>query len=214
MGVPGVSATPLPSASRYSFTVIPFRLVSPVPSLFVSALTLPLISAVAFTVSVSLAVLPVPPLVELTFPLVLAFAPALVTVTSTSTVQVPLAAIVPPLKLKLVSSADGDHVGVPHPLVEASGVPATFTPLGKLSVKATPVRAVALLGFVIVNFNVEVPFTTIGSDKNSLLMLGGSNTVRSSLAALPVRDTGPLAVGVPVVFVTAPAVELVTLITT
>jgi len=99
-------------------------------------------------------------------------------------VQVPLAAIVPPLKLKLVAFADGDQVGDPHPLSDASGVPATFIPLGRLSVKATPVSEVPLFGFVIVKVNVDVPFTAIGSGEKLLLILGGSNTVKVSLAAV------------------------------
>ena len=61
VGVPGVSATPFPSASRYSFTVIPFRLVSPVPSLFVSAFTVPL-TVICFSSTKLFPVLSLPPL--------------------------------------------------------------------------------------------------------------------------------------------------------
>jgi len=173
------------------------RVVLPPLAIVVAPKALVNVGAV-YTFKVSLAVLPVPPFVELTLPLVLTFAPALVAVTSTSTVQVPLAAIVPPLKLKLVSSADGDQVGEPQSVAEASGVPATFTPLGKLSVKATPVNEFPLLGLVIVKVSVEVPFTAIGSVPKLLLILGGSNTVKVSLAATvfdPTElDTSPMGI--------------------
>jgi len=51
--------------------------------------------------------------------------PAVELVTSTSTVHVPEAAILPPLKLKLVSVATGANAGVPHPVVVIPGGLAT-----------------------------------------------------------------------------------------
>jgi hypothetical protein len=59
------------------------------------------------TFSVSLPVLPVPPLVDVTLPVVFAFAPLVVAVIDTLTVQVPLAAIVPPEKVRDVFPAVG-----------------------------------------------------------------------------------------------------------
>jgi hypothetical protein len=79
----------------------------------------------ASTVNVSVPVLPVPPLVEVTFPVVFTFAPLLVAVILTATVQVPLAAMVPPEKLNEVLPAAGAKVGEPQPEVETFGVAAT-----------------------------------------------------------------------------------------
>src|SRR5688572_6852058 len=115
------------------------------------------------TVRVSEAVLPVPPLVDDTLPEVLFFVPLVVAMTSTVTVQEPLAAIVPPLNEMEVIPATGEKVGEPHPEVEAFGVAATSVPAGKVSEKATPVRAVPVLVLLMVKVKVEIPLTTIGS---------------------------------------------------
>jgi hypothetical protein len=79
----------------------------------------------ATTDKVSVPVLPVPPLVEVTLPVVLTLAPPVVAVTATVTVQVPLAAMVPPEKLTEVLPAAGAKVGDPQPVVVALGVAAT-----------------------------------------------------------------------------------------
>jgi hypothetical protein len=71
-----------------------------------------------------LLVAPVPPSVDVIAPVVLAFAPALVPITFTVTVQVPLAAIEPPLKVSVVSPALGANV--PPQVVLAPGVGATW----------------------------------------------------------------------------------------
>jgi len=65
-------------------------------------------------------------------------APPVVPVTLTEIVQVPLAAIVPPLKLSEVSPAFG--VNVPPQEVDAPGVAATCNPEGSGSVNPTPVN--------------------------------------------------------------------------
>src|SRR5258708_3061671 len=122
---------------------------------------------------VSLPVLPVPRLVEVTVPVVFAFEPLVVAVTATVTVQVPLAAIVPPEKLSDVLPAAGAKVGAPQPVVVALGVAATCRPAGNESVNATPVRAVPAFGLVIVKVSVLTPPTAIGFGEKALAMLGG-----------------------------------------
>jgi len=148
------------------------------------------------TVNVSFAVLPVPPFVEVTLPLVLFFTPAVVAVTSTVTVQEPLAAIVPALKVNVVLPAAGAKVGAPQLVVVAFGVAATSKPAGKASVKATPVNAVPVFGFVIVKVKVEVPPTAIGSGAKFFAIEGALKTARVSFAVLPVpplvEDTFPV----------------------
>lgn len=79
----------------------------------------------ATAVTVADAVRPVPPFVEDTVPVVFVKLPPAVAVTLTEAVQVPPAAMVPPLKLTVVAPAAGDQVGEPQPLLVAPGVEAT-----------------------------------------------------------------------------------------
>lgn len=90
------------------------------------------------------AVPPVPPSVDVTFPVVFVFAPAVVPVTLTLNVHELLAAMEP--FASEIPFAVGVIVPTPHEPVSPFGV-ATATPTGKLSVKAIPVRAFAVLLF-------------------------------------------------------------------
>ena len=164
--------------------------------------------ATATTDKVSVPVLPVPPLVEVTLPVVLTLALPVVAVTATVTVQVPLAAMVPPEKLTEVLPAAGAKVGEPQPVVVAFGVAATSIPAGNVSVKATPVRVVPVLEFVIVKVSVLTPPTAIGFGENALAMLGGATTDKVSVPVLPVPPL--VEVTLPVVFTLAPPVVAVT----
>ena len=115
----------------------------------------------SITVKVSEAVLPVPPLVEETLPEVLFLVPEVVAVTSTESVQEPLATIEPAVKETVPLPAV--VVKVPPQVLEAFGVAATSVPVGKVSEKATPVRAVLAFGLVMVKVKVVTPPTAIGS---------------------------------------------------
>ena len=104
-------------------------------------------------------------------------------VTSTSTVHVPDARILPPLKFNVVSPAPGAHVGEPQFVVVAFGVLATDTPAGRLSVKSTPVNPAAF-GLTISIVSVLTPPTTIKSPINVFVTVGGAKfTVSVSVAA-------------------------------
>ena len=96
-------------------------------------------------------VAPVPPSVDVIAPVVLAFAPAVVPMMFTFTVQVPLAAIEPPLNVSVVSPEIGANV--PPQVVTTPGLLATCNPEGNTSVNATPVRPTVEFGLVIVNVN-------------------------------------------------------------
>ena len=109
----------------------------------------------ATTVMDALEVLPVPPSVEVTWTL-LFFTPAVVPCTLTETVQLALAANVPPERLMLPDPATAVAVP-PQVLFKALGV-ATTRPAGRLSVKAIPVSARVVLGFWMVNVSDVVPF--------------------------------------------------------
>jgi len=155
--------------------------------------------------SVAEAKLPVPPLVELTLPVVLSLEPEVVGVTFTLTAHEVLAAIVPPLKLMVVSPAAGANV--PPQVLLAPGTVATCRPAGKGSVTATPLKAVAL-GLVMVNVRVDVPPTEVLVGEKPLLILGGATTVRPADAVLPVPPL--VEVTLPLVLVYDPATAPVT----
>src|SRR5262249_4586742 len=163
------------------------------------------------TVSVAEAVLPVPPFVEVTLPVVLFFTPAVVPVTSTLTVQVPLAAMEPPLNVREVFPAAG--VNVPPQEVLALGVAATCTPEGSESVNPTPVSDSALAeGLVMVKLSVVVPLTGIVVGLNDLVIEGGATTVMLAEAVLPVPPLPE--VTLPLRLFLTPAVTPVTLTAT
>jgi hypothetical protein len=98
----------------------------------------------ATTVIEALEVLPVPPSVEVTWTL-LFFTPAVVPCTLTETVQLALAANIPPERLMLPDPATAVAVP-PQVLFKALGV-ATTTPAGRLSVNAIPFSVTPVFGF-------------------------------------------------------------------
>jgi hypothetical protein len=109
------------------------------------------------TVRLALAVLPVPPLSEETVAL-LPDSPAVVPVTLTTTSQLELAAIDPPLSEIEPDPAVAVAPSPPHVLPSPFGV-ATTNPDGSVSMNATPDSATVFAdGLVIVNVNDVVPF--------------------------------------------------------
>src|SRR5713101_965372 len=136
-----------------------------------------------------LLVAPVPPSVEVTALVVLLLLPAVVPVTFTENVHDDPAAgdavSVPPAKLIVPLPAVAVIVPLPQEPVRF-GVAATTTPAGKLSLKPTPLSALAVFGLVMVKLSVllELNGTLVGL--NALLMVGGATTVIEALAVLPV----------------------------
>ncbi len=100
----------------------------------------------ATTLMLAEAVPPVPPSVEVTLPVVLFLVPAVVPVTFTLNVQVPPAAIVPPERLIAPEPATAVTVPAPQVPVRPFGVETT-RPVGKVSLKATPVAPTVGLVF-------------------------------------------------------------------
>jgi hypothetical protein len=99
--------------------------------------------------------------------------------------------MVPPEKEIEALFAFGLKVGVPQPLVLALGVVATtIAPgeVGKVSLKATPVKEVEEFELVIVNWRVVVPPGATALGTNALVIEGGTiaDTVSAALAAIPV----------------------------
>src|SRR5882757_9445802 len=112
------------------------------------------------TVKFAEAVLPVPPLVELTAPDVLVYCPDAVAVTFTTRVQLVLTAMLPPVREMLVEPATA--VAVPPQVFERPFGVETTSPVGNVSVNATPVSAtVFAAGLVMVKVRVVVPFSGI-----------------------------------------------------
>src|SRR5438552_14868807 len=109
------------------------------------------------TITEAVAVFPVPPFAEVTAPVVLTLLPAVVPVTLTVKVQEPLAATVAPARLMLPDPAVAVIVPPPQEPVSPLGV-ATISPLGNISVKATPVSAAEALQLGIVNIRPVLAF--------------------------------------------------------
>ena len=116
--------------------------------------------------------------------------PAAGAVTFTSTVQVPLAAMLPALNDTEAAPATGANVAAPQPEVLAPGTAATtIAPgaVGKVSLNATPVSAVPVFGFVSTKRNTAGTLAAIGFVRKLFVMLIGAvaTTVRLAVAATP-----------------------------
>jgi hypothetical protein len=109
--------------------------------------------------------------------------PAIVAVTGTTMEQLPDAGIVPPDKATELPPLV--IVTVP-PHVFDEKVAAVFFILveGYVSVKAAPVTAV-VFGLVRVMVKLEAPLISIVAGRKSLTAVGGANTVRVAVAAVP-----------------------------
>ena len=106
-------------------------------------------------------------------------------VTLTVTVQLAPAPTLPPLSATLEPPAVADAVPLPH-VVEAFGVLPAVTPLGNVSVNATPVSATAFAAvFATVIVKTDVPPTEIGVGLNALLSVTfGALTTSVAVAAV------------------------------
>src|SRR5258708_4449753 len=140
--------------------------------------------------------LPVPPLVELTEPVVLVYWPAAAPVTVTENTHWLFTAIVAPVSVIPVGFV---VVSVPPQVLDE--LLATVSPVGSVSLNATPVSAtVFAAGLVIVNCNELVALRA---------MLGGATTVRVAvLLVVPVPPS--VEVIAPVVLFSSPALVPVT----
>jgi hypothetical protein len=156
------------------------------------------------TVKLAVAVLPVPPLVEVTFPVVLVNCPEAAPVTVTLNWHWLFTAIVAPVKAIPVGEV---VVSVP-PQTVAEAL-ATVSPVGSVSVKATPVSGSTLAaGLVIVNVSEVVAFKEMVEGLNTLAIDGGASTFTLAEAVPPVPAS--VEVTFPVVLVCKPATIPVT----
>src|SRR6185503_11817355 len=203
-GSVSVNATPLSATVVLGLVMVKLNEVEPFSGMLAAPNALAMVAG-ATTVMEAFDVLPVPPSVEVTFTL-LFFTPAVVPCTLTTTVQLPLAAIVPPLRL--IEPEPAVAVTVPlQVLLNPFGV-ATTKPAGRLSVKATPLSATPVFGLVIVKVSVVTPFSGMVAAPNCFAMDGGETTVKLAVAVLPVPPL--VEVTFPVVLVYCPAAAPVT----
>lgn len=118
--------------------------------------------------------------------------------TFTAKVHEPPAAMVPPERLTVETPATVPVVMVPAPQEPVSPLGlATTSPEGRLSEKATPVRATVALGLVMVKVSVVVAFRLMLAAPKALAIAGGPITVIVAVllvrpAPLSFDETGPL----------------------
>jgi hypothetical protein len=156
------------------------------------------------TVKLAVAVLPVPPLVDVTFPVVLVNCPDTAPVTVTLNWHWLLTAIVAP-----VSAIPVGAVVVSVPPQTVAEAFATVSPVGNVSVKATPVSAtVFAAGLVMVNVSEVVAFRAMLLGLNTLAIDGGATTLIEAEAVPPVPPS--VEVTFPVVLFCVPAAIPVT----
>src|SRR5579859_3780676 len=106
--------------------------------------------------------------------------PEAVPVTFTTTVQEVFTAILPPVRLMLVDPATA--VAVPPQVLDSPFGVATTSPMGSVSVKATPASATVLAaGLVMVKVSVVVPFNGIDAAPKALAIEGGATTARTAV---------------------------------
>jgi hypothetical protein len=133
----------------------------------------------AFTRSEAEAVFPVPAVVEVTVT-ELFLSPAVVPVTFTEIVQDAFAARLNPLKLTVELPATAVMVPPPQVVDWPLGL-ATTNPAGRLSVNATPLKAVPVFGLVTAKFRTVVPLVRMDERPKALVITGGTAvTVRSA----------------------------------
>src|SRR6185437_7403589 len=176
-----VNATPFNVIPVLGFVMVKVSEVVPFSGMLAAPNTFAIDGGVA-TVRFAVAVLPVPPLVEVTAPVVLVYWPEAAPVTVTLNWHWPLAAIVAPVRAIPVGAV---VVSVPPQTVE---VPlATVSPVGSVSVNATPVSETALAaGFVMVKVNDVVAFSAMVFGLKTLAIDGGATTWMVAVAVLPV----------------------------
>lgn len=198
-----VNATPLNATPVLGFVMVKVREVVPFSGIVAAPNALAIEGGVT-TVKLAVAVLPVPPLVEVTAPVVLVYWPETAPVTVTLNWHWPPTAIVAPESAIPVGAV---VVRVPPQTVE---VPlATVSPVGSVSVNATPVSGSTLAaGLVMVNVSDVVEFRAMVEGLNTLAMDGGASTFTLAVAVPPVPPS--VEPTLPVVLVCKPAVMPVT----
>src|ERR1051325_2637921 len=202
-GSVSLKATPVSAIDVFGFAMLKVSEVEAFSRMLAAPKAFVIVGGVA-TVKLAVAVLPVPPLVELTLPVVLVYCPAAAPVTVTLNWHWPFAAIVAPVSAMPVGAV---VVSVPPQTVAVAF--ATVSPVGSVSVNATPLSGSTLAaGLVMVNVSEVVAFSAMLLGLNTLAMDGGASTLMLAVAVPPVPPS--VEVTLPVVFVCCPAAIPVT----
>src|SRR5947208_4725715 len=106
----------------------------------------------------------------------LSHAPQLVPTTFTENVQVPWAAIVPPVRLRVPEPAPPRRLP-PHGTPETPHGVAACTPSGRKSLNPTFTSVVLVFGLWMVNVSTDVPFTLMVEGEKPVETVGGSMMV-------------------------------------
>ena len=112
----------------------------------------------------------------------LTYIPAVELVTSTVTVQLAPAPTVPALRVMVLPA--GVAVRVPPQVVEAPFGVATVTPVGRLSVKASPVTAIGLAVLSMVSVSVVVAPSAMGLGAKLFVKTGTECAVSTVLLSV------------------------------
>lgn len=186
-----VSPTVLPAG----LAIVKLKVADPFSGMLAAAKASLIIGGAA-TATEAEAVPPVPPSTEVTPPVMLFCAPAAVPFTFAENVQEVFAPRAAPVKL--TTPVPAVAVIVPPPQVPANplGV-ATTKPAGSVSLKLTPVRAIAFTAVLeTVKLREVLPLSGIEAAPKDLAIEGGAPTVRLAVAELPVpplaEDTAPV----------------------
>jgi hypothetical protein len=131
-----------------------------------------------------LLVVPMPPSAEVTALVVLLFVPAVVPVTLRLTLQEPLAATLPTLRLRLPLPPTAP-VTVPPQVLLRPVETETTSPAGNVSLNAIPLSA-DVFGLLIVKVSDVDPLSGTLVAPNVLVRLGGATTVMLAFEVLPV----------------------------
>src|SRR5581483_3724557 len=195
-----VNATPLNALAVFGFVTVKLSVVLLLSGMVFGLNDLLMVGG-ATTVTVAEAVNPIPPSVDVTALVVLACDPAVMPVTLTENVQddpAPGEAVNVPSDKLTVEGLPGGllivAVIVPLPQLPVIVVDASFSPAGRLSVNATPLSALAVLGFVTVKLNVVLLLSGMLVGLNALLIVGGPTTTSDVLDVFPVPATVSLIV--------------------
>ena len=182
-GKVSVNATPLSAVVPFGLSIVKLNCWMPFSGMVGVGNPFVMVGGATTTIF-AVEVFPAPPSLEVTAPVVLLLIPKLVPVTFTDKVHEPLSGTVPPLRLTEVALAAA--LNVPPQLFVGVGLLTTCNPLGRGSVKPTPVRDVEEFELPMVKLSEVLPFRGIDAAPKVLLMLGGNATVRFAEAVLPV----------------------------
>jgi len=208
-GKVSVKPTPVSATPAFGLVTVMARADVPPEAIFAGVNDFTIVGGCK-TASVAEALLPVPPSVDVTACVVFTALPMVVLVMSAVIVQLPPAAMVPPLSVNEVLPTAGAGLSVPpHVLLTFNGV-AMLRPAGNGSVIPTPVSAVPAFGLVMVMVSVEVPPDAMPVGAKVLVTFGATVVLTLSVAVAVLPAPPLVEVTLPVVLTALPSVVLVT----